>query len=152
MTENEVPQISHSQNLIPDGEGAHPIHPLLAPSSDQHETSSLNLNLNIPFHNQRDPSIGRLSSQSMRTSSFAMSDITESNESKPSSLDSSRIRRAYVRSPGGGAVSAGPTARTKGTNLINENGIKDEPSADDSIPELPPNDYLDEKDFMNTDR
>src|SRR5271156_2234052 len=152
MTEEEVSQVSHSQNLILDGEDApSPIHPHLAPSSDQHETSSLNLN--IPPHNQRAPSIGRLSSQSMRTSSFAMSDITESNESKPSSLDSSRIRRAYVRSPGGGGgAAAGPTGRTKGTNLINGNGIKDVPNADESIPELPSNDYLDEKDFMNTDR
>jgi hypothetical protein len=75
-----------------------------------------------------------LSSQSMRTSSFAMSDVTDPCPPKLSQQnhESIRIRKAYSRP-------SSPTRKILRTT-------------DTSVPETENVDYFDEKDFRNTDR
>lgn len=89
-------------------------------------------NLNIPI-SDRSPSELGMSTRSMRTSSFAMSDITDPYPQKLSqqSLESMRIRKAYSR-----PTPAWKTWRT----------------TDTSIPKTENVDYFDEMDFRNTDR
>src|ERR1700737_1204648 len=90
------------------------------PSMPRHSA----LSLSLPPTN-RDPSLTGLSSQSMRTSSFAMSDMSES---KLPQLESLRIRSTYT-----------PSSQSR----------KSTPA---SIPESETTDYHDEADFQNTDR
>jgi hypothetical protein len=80
--------------------------------------------LSLPTPVNRDSSVTG-TSQSMRTSSFAMSDISES---KLPQLESLRIRRAYTR-----------PSQSRKSNI-------------DSIAESETADYPDEIDFQKTDR
>src|SRR5277367_6449838 len=105
-----------------------------SPSSQQQhhpiDPSSNLLSLPMTLSSMQTPSEETgLSTQSMRTSSFAMSD-----ESKPQSqsqnIESSQIRKAYSRPP---------TIQSKYRNS-------------DVIQETETTDYFDEKDFGNTDR
>ena len=75
-----------------------------------------------------------LSTQSMRTSSFAMSDITDPCPPKLSeqNLESIRIRKAYSRPPSTSRI----TLRTMDTSIHKGENV----------------DCFDEKDFRNTDR
>src|SRR5436190_11177093 len=93
--------------------------------------------LTLPISDRAPSELG-LSVQSMRTSSFAMSDITDPcppklvHQFSQQNLESIRIRKAYSRPPS-------TTRKTWRTT-------------DTSIPETENVDYFDERDFRNTDR
>jgi hypothetical protein len=115
MTGEAVLDVSHSQSDVDENDEDHQLPPMPRYSA---------LSLSLPNSN-RESSVG-LSSQSMRTSSFAMSDISESK--LPQQLESLRIRRAYTR-----------PSRSRKSNI-------------ESIAETNDVDYHDESDFQNTDR
>jgi hypothetical protein len=115
------------ENFTVDGPSTLPPREAISHATDAGETNgslpTVQSTLPVPPP-KFDPSISGISSQSIRTSSFAMSDVSESNNSH---LESLRIRKMYsVRSP-----------RSK---------VKKK-----DIPSPEPTDYSDEKAFENTE-
>lgn len=97
------------------------------------EPSSTFLSLPMTFPDMDAPSEkAGLSTQSMRTSSFAMSDESKPLSTQNGNLESSQIRKAYSR----------PSSTRSKRNSKNNVAVQETDSAD----------YYDEKDFGNTDR
>ena len=120
MTELETPEFqpSFASQIDEIQDRTAPIHPQPAPDSM--------LNPPPPLH--RVSSMSGDSVRSMRTSSFAMSDVSDTKSLSHS--ESLRIRKAYAK----------PIPWVKLSTL------------DNAVPETETVDYFDEKDFRDTDR
>lgn len=150
MTEQDGGQIP-SSTTVTDTTNNHnqlPIHPLSLPSPLTPPAAGVALNLPMTDLKSTSSELTTtgLSNQSMRTSSFAMSDFSDNNDdAKPCSspfsstppqqqlqhLESTRIRKAYSRP-------SAPRKKWRTTDNPSENT--------ENL------DYFDEKDFRNTDR